>query len=365
MAGELLEAADEEAALERLHEMQCTDGLPVVIPTARRVERMVLAGGLDPVLSVGTMGPLQGAATVEKVAVAVVMAGCLPEHFPVVLAAVRAACDPRLDLTAIQSTTHNLAPLMIVNGPVRNACGIASGHGALGPGHRANASIGRALRLAMINIGGGRAGVSDMALLGHPGKFTYCLAEAEEDSPFAPLHTTFGYDAEQSTVTLVCVEGPHSVMCGVTEDDGADRLLEQFAAALSNPGSNNIYYGRGAQVVVINPEHADRLMAAGLDRRAVQERLAELAVRPLSQVRGFHASNFAPSGERGGGGVQGLDPAGRLNAIRDPSDVVIVVAGGRGGYSAVMPSWGHGVHANTMITQLVEVDQACEVPWAR
>ena len=162
----MLEAADEAAALEQLHELGCTDGLPVVIPTAERVARMVLASGLDADMALGEMGPGRGIATVEKVAVAAVMAGCLPDYMPVVIASARAVIAPEFDLTEMQSTTHCTAPLIIVNGPARATCGpVAAGFGALGPGHRANASIGRALRLCMINIGGGRPGESDMALL--------------------------------------------------------------------------------------------------------------------------------------------------------------------------------------------------------
>ena len=197
---EFLEADSEEAALEQLHELDCTDGLPVVVPTEVRVERLILATGLDGDLVLGEMGPAMGVATIEKVCVASVMAGCKPDYMPVVIAAVKAAVRPEFDLTELQATTHCTAPLIIVNGSARQNCGpISSGYGALGPGHRANASIGRALRLCMINIGGGRPGVSDMALLGHPGKFTYCLAEAEEESPFPPLHVSRGFNAVSYT----------------------------------------------------------------------------------------------------------------------------------------------------------------------
>ena len=208
----MLAAIDEAAALEQLHAARCTDGLPVVIPTAVRVERMVLASGLDADIVLGEMGPMWGAASVEAVAVAAVMAGCLPDYMPVVVAAIKAVCQSEFDLAEMQGTTHCTAPLIIVNGPARAFCGnLASGFGLMGPGHRANASIGRALRLAMINIGGARPGESDMALHGHPGKFTYCIAEDEANSPFPPLHTSQGYDAEQSVVTVVGAEAPHSV----------------------------------------------------------------------------------------------------------------------------------------------------------
>lgn len=157
---DLLTAADEAAALEDLHARGFTDGLPVIIPTPARVSRMVLASGLESDMVLGTMGPGHGIATIEKVAVAAVMAGCLPDYMPVVLAAVKAVIDPVFDLTEMQATTHCTAPLIIVNGPARHNCGpISSSYGALGPGHRANASIGRALRLTMINIEIGRAHV--------------------------------------------------------------------------------------------------------------------------------------------------------------------------------------------------------------
>ena len=146
---DLLTAASEEAALEDLHRKGLTDGLPVVVPTPTRVDRMTLASGNDPDMVIGTMGPGNGVATIEKIAVAAVMAGCAPDHMPVVLAAVKAVINPLFDLTEMQATTHCTAPLIIVNGPARFSCGpISSGYGALGPGHRANASIGRALRLA-------------------------------------------------------------------------------------------------------------------------------------------------------------------------------------------------------------------------
>ena len=144
----MLAASTEQEALEQLHEMGCTDGLPVVIPTAQRVARCVLATGLEADMVLGEMGPGKGIATVEKVATAAVMAGCLPDYMPIVMAAVKAVIDPSFDLTEMQATTHCTAPLIIVNGPARQTCGpVSSGFGALGPGHRANASIGRALTM--------------------------------------------------------------------------------------------------------------------------------------------------------------------------------------------------------------------------
>ena len=352
----LLVADDEHAAVEALHAAGRTDGLPVVVPTPDRVARMVLATGLDADLVLGEMGPNHGVATVEKIAANAVMAGCLPDHAPVVLAAVRAVCDPRFDLTEVQSTTHDLGPLVIVHGPAR-ACGpVASGFGALGPGHRANATIGRALRLAMINIGGGRAGVSDMALLGQPGKFTACLAEAEEASPWPPLHESLGLAADHPAVTVVGVGGPHSVVFVADADDpdSPGGLLRALARGIAAPGNNNAAFGgRGTVVVVLNPDHAAVLGAAGLDRATVQAELAALASNRRGDLRAVAGSFVAPG-----------DDDDLVPAVGRPEDVLVLVAGGGGIYSAVMPSWAAGPHACPAITVEVELGQACELPEA-
>ena len=231
-----LEAADEAEALELLHRQGSTDGLPVVVPTAPRVEDMTALSGRDPADLLGEMGPEQGAATVEAVAVSAVMAGCLPHHFPVVVAAIETLCRPEFDLAEVAATTHAAVPLLVVNGPARQDCGpIASGNGLMGPGHRGNAAIGRALSLAMINIGGVRPGLSDMSVHSHPGRFTFCIAEAEESSPFEPAHVAAGFAPEDSVVTLVTVEGPHSVICEGGEPGSAELLLRSLAAAVAHP----------------------------------------------------------------------------------------------------------------------------------
>ncbi len=351
----VLKAPDEASALEELHRMGCTDGLPVVIPTPDRVARMVLATCLDGDLSLGAMGPALGACTVEKLAIAAVMAGCTPDHMPVVLAAARAVMNPAFDLTEMQATTHCTAPLLLVNGPARKECGpIASGFGALGPGHRANASIGRALRLAMINIGGGRPGRSDMALLGHPGKFTFCLAEAEEESPFEPLHAALGFAADSSVVTVIGAESPHSVIAVTDADDprSADRLLSSLAGAFANAATNNAALGGGAAVVVLNPDHANALAVAGHTRRSIARAIYERAANPRVAL-----SQTGVAGILRGAG----DP---VRCFATPDDVLVMVAGGGGLYSVVMPSWCAGPHRNRAVSQLIAVGQACDLPGA-
>ncbi len=348
-----LEAADEGAALELLHELGCTDGLPVVIPTAERVARMVLASGLDGELVLGEMGPQMGVATVEMVATAAVMAGCLPDYMPIVMAAATAIIDPAFDLAEMQSTTHCTAPLIIVNGPAQDACGpVASGFGALGPGHRANASIGRALRLAMINIGGAKPGESDMALLGHPGKFTYCLAEDERNSPFPPLHVSLGFAESDSVVTVVGAEAPHSVLFSGDADspEAPDMLLQTLAIGLANIATNNAVLRGGAAVVVLNPEHAQILADANYTRTRICERLVELCVHSKAELQKFSPA-FASRVK--------VDP---VPAFSAPSDILLLVAGGTGLYSMVMPSWCAGPHVNRAVSKVIELDQVCEIP---
>lgn len=351
----LLEAPDEAAALELLHASGCTDGLPVVIPTPERVARFVLASGLDADLDLGAMGPGGGAATVEKIAINAVMAGCVPDHVPVVVAAVRALLQPAFDLGEMQGTTHCTAPLMIVNGPVIGHCDIAGGFGALGPGHRANASIGRAVRLCMMNIGNARPGVSDMALLGHPGKFSFCLAEDEGSSPWEPLSRALGYGADDSSVTILGAESPHSVIFTNDADDpdSPARLLRALAAVIANTGSNNANFGAGAVAVALNPEHAEVLARAGMSRADVQAELQRLAVNTRAGLRSVNTGFVRPGAD---------DDV--IHAVRDPADLIVFVAGGSGLYSAVFPSWAAGAHRNPVVHELVVTGESCDLPWA-
>jgi len=348
-----LQAVDEYTAVEQLHELGCTDGLPVIVPTPERVTRMVLATGYDADLVLGDMGPNMGQCTIEKLAACAVMAGCLPDHAPIVVAAARAVLDPVFDLTEVQATTHAISPLLIVNGPAREWCGVHGGFGALGPGYRANATIGRALRLAMINIGGGRSGTSDMALLGHAGKFTMCLAEDEANSPFEPMHTTRGFAAEQSTITVLGTDAPHSVMGVIDADDPtcADRLLSSFAAAFANVTTNNLSLTGGQAALALNPDHASFLAHAGHSLTSIRDHVVD-----RSFILG---ETFATSA-----GFMGRQPQpGREYRCFDAhDDLLVFVAGGGGLYSVAFPSWCAGPHKNRAVTVEIEVGQSCEIP---
>lgn len=354
---EFLSVQDEYAALEELHRRGWTDGLPVVVPTIERVEQMLAwSPGLDADIVLGLMGPAAASATVEKIAVNAVMAGCRPEHFPLVLAAVEAVLEPEFNLGPLQQTTHCVTPLVIVNGPVRLDLGVADGAGVLGPGHRTNLSIGRALRLAMLNIGGGKIGVGDMAIFGSPAKLALCVGEAEEVSPFTPYHVSRGWDPGQDTVTVVPVEGPRPVTSLTSAGDvqgSADRLIASLGEGLATVTSNSIYLGQGAVAVLLNPFHAQALANSGLNREGVQEQIWEAASASTEALRRYGPGMLSERDRFG--------PPRIVHAVPTPADIVVVVCGAPGDYSISMPTWGAPVDLCQPVTKQVRETAFCEV----
>ena len=209
LEAELIVLPDDYDALQNYYlERGWSDGLPITPPTPERVEAMLSAVSLAPRHVVAQLPPNWGDATVERLAINAVMAGCLPQYLPVIVAGVAAMSDPAFNIYAIQATTHSCAPLFVVNGPIREELGMNSSSGAYGPGWRANATIGRAVRLALLNIGGGHPGVGDMSTQGAPSKYTYCVAENEEANPWEPLHVERGFAPDLSTVTVVGGDRP-------------------------------------------------------------------------------------------------------------------------------------------------------------
>src|SRR5215813_5210629 len=217
------------------------DGLPAIPPTRERVARLLAGSRRGPDEVAAVLVPRLGRATLEAIAANSVMAGALPEHLPVILAAVEAVADPAFNLQAIQTTTHPCSPLVIVNGPIARRLGIHGGGNVLGQGTRANAVIGRALRLVLQNVGGARPGKEDRATQGQPGKYAYCVAENESASPWEPLSVERGFRGEDSTVTVCGSEGPHNI-----NDHGsstAEGIVATVAGTAAIAGSNNIYLG--------------------------------------------------------------------------------------------------------------------------
>lgn len=318
-----------EEANQLAYERGWTDGLPIVPPTEARVLRMLERTSRRPEEVVATLPPKNGAATVEKIAISAVMAGCLPAYLPVLIAVVEAIADPQFNLHGIQATTNPVGPLTIINGPIRKELGMNSGRNAMGPGNRANASIGRAVRLIMLNIGGGVPEVVDKASQGYPGKYVFCIAEEEETSPWEPLHVERGFKREDSTVTMVGAQGTTNV---VTACITAIRdMLLVMANAMSYMGSNNVLLGSGEPLLILTPGHADLLVKDGLSKSATKQYLYERM--------GFPASQYPPCMRRER--MDRVTRDGIIRPARRPEDIMLVVAGGPEPFHATfVPTFG-------------------------
>lgn len=324
-------------AIEACFAQEWTDGLPVVPPTEPLVERMLAAGPwrADDVL---LHEPVRDrAVTARHAAINAVMAGCRPEYFPVVGAALAAIGDPEFKLHGPATSTGGSALMVIVNGPVREAIGLHGGGNLFGPGIRANATIGRTLRLILLNCLDCRPGVLDQSTQGWSGKYTLCFAEHEAASPWEPLHVSRGYRASQSAVTVFAAEAGHNVLVHAASEP--EMLLAAFADTMASLGS----LSPGRSVVVFAPEHAAYLKRAGWSRAQTQTWLYEHARRPLADLERagkieaqFHVSPDMRQWLQGRGD-------GFVHRGLGPDDIVLCTGGGdAGGHSAFFPSWSRG-----------------------
>jgi hypothetical protein len=272
-----------DAVYEHVEEHGWGDGFPVVPPTPGRVAAMLEGYPRDPDESLGIMPPGRGSATVLKVAINATMAGCRPAYLPVVVAAITAVCRPEFNLYGVQATTNPVAVGGFVNGPVAAALGVNGKWNCLGQGTRSNATIGRAIRLCMTNIGGARPGDLDRATHGQPSKYSFFFAENEADSPWPAFHVDAGFDAAESTVTVFANTGTINIL-EATED--ADEMLRGFATTMRCPGTND-YMSRGGPFLVLSPEHANVLHKDGYTRADVQGALwhaSRIPAREFSQA---------------------------------------------------------------------------------
>lgn len=324
---------DIEEIFQYAYERGWTDGLPIIPPTPDRVRRMVAQVKQDPKTVVAEVEPRRGLATVEKIAINAVMAGCLPEYMPILIAAVEALADPSFNLHTLQTTTNPVAPLLIINGPIRSRLKINCGRNALGPGCRANATIGRAVRLILLNIGGGIPGELDKAILGMPGKYTFCLGENEEESPWEPLHVERGFAREQSTVTVAGVQGTNNVCVLSGEAEGALRVT---ADAMATMGNNNVLYGAGNPVLFLPPGHAKLAVEQGFPtKQRVKEFLFEHSRIPVERFPAREIFPFCPLTKR-------VIQDGKVCVVKRPEDILLVVAGGPEPYHITYaPNNGH------------------------
>ena len=246
-----------------------SDGLPMLPPTQAAIDSMIAGSGLNQDDILGVIPPLNGIATVERVAANAVMAGCLPDYFPLVLAAVQGVLHPRFNLDGVQTTTGNVAPLVIVNGPCRNTLQINYSSNVLGQGWRANSTIGRALRLVLSNIGGAAPGVYDKATLGQPAKYTFCIAENEEENPWDPLHVERGLSRGTDVVSVFGCTGVNSAVDMASQT--AKGLLKTFALTMIGGLTSGVTSTE--TMLIICPEHAAILSAGGYSKAAIRDEL--------------------------------------------------------------------------------------------
>ncbi len=322
-----------EKAQDELAAAGLTDGLPVVPPTAERVAHMLKACQLDPAEVLAVLPPSYYQATWQDVAINAVMAGCRPEYLPVVGAAIAAIAADEFNLLGIATTTGSATPLVIVNGPIVREIGMNALANALGQGNRANATIGRAVHLVLQNIGDAKPGETDMATLGQPGKYTFCCAENETESPWPPLHVERGFPASASVVTVVGASGSIEVVD--SESLTAGDLAQTFAQSMliaGNIGSAGLI-GGGEPLIIMPPEHAMVFQREGYTKEqakaAIYER-AVLAVDRLSApMRERVRANAAADGRSGD----------VLRVANSPQDLMIIVAGGVGRKAVYVPTW--------------------------
>lgn len=327
LSSAVLEAEDAFEVNELFQRNGWTDGLPIVPPTEARVRQFVAAMGFTPEHTIGTEPVRRRRITAEKVAIAGVMAGCLPEYMPVVRAIIEAMCEPQFGLHGSTCSTGGAAPMIVVNGPIRKQLEMNSTHNALANASRANASIGRTVRLMLLNVLGGIPGQLDRATLGHPGKFTFCLAEDEEDSQWTPLAQERGVAEGTSAITVMSVESPHQVMNEWTHDP--KEICETYSSAVR---SNMLEYSiwEGNYAMIIAKQHRDIFNAAGWTKQNIREYMFERCQVLRKQWR-----------DVGKAAIAGRKDEDRVyKALRSPDDLLVIAAGGpAGGFGVIAPPW--------------------------
>jgi hypothetical protein len=329
------EAADDFDAINRLYrERRWSDGLPIVPPTAERIERMLQGTRRARHEVVARVAPGFGAATVERIAINAVMAGCEAEYLPALIAATEAVAEEKFNLQGIQATTNPVAVWVIVNGPAARRLGVNASFNCIGQGAWPNATLGRAMRLVLQNIGGALPGEMDRATHGQPGKFTFCCAENEEASPWEPLHVERGFPAGESTVTVVGAEGTMNMN---THSKEAIELVRVIAETMMHPPSNDYVHG-GEPWLMLSPEHAEILKRGGLGKAQLKRALWEASKMAAGR---FSTKELQRARDSRGQELGEIGPETLVPPSPHPEDVQILVAGGPGTHSVYVPSFGN------------------------
>ncbi len=316
-----------------------SDGFPVVTPTEARVRWMLEGTRCDPEEIIGHVPPAGEVMSVRDVAIHALMAGCRPEYLPVVIGAMRLILQETFNMGGVQCTMHGVAPLMIVNGPHARKIGLNGSNGCFGPGFRANATIGRAVRLLLMNLGAGLAGQASATVFASPIRYTACLTENMDHTPWATLAVSRGYAPEENVISCAMVESPRLHFDDVSTEP--QRLLRGIADSMTSTGSWNMWFNSDV-VVAMTPQHAGLCAQAGMSREEVQHRLWELAERPQSNLK--RGGNWRPERAR----AMGIDPdddAHPIKAVKDVNRLHLIVAGGMGPITAVCHGWNESSRA--------------------
>ncbi len=334
-------AAEAAALIEAYYQRGWTDGLPVVPPTEDSVGAMLAGAGLKGPEIVGEVPARNATVSADKVAINAVLAGCLPEYMPVLLAAIKGICQPDFGYHGPATSTGGAAVVLIVNGPIAPRLEINSEDNAFGQGWRANATIGRAVRLVMMNALNTRPGKLDRSTLGQPGKYSFCFAEHEQGSPWQPLHVERGLKPEDSAVTVFAAESVIQVYNQLSREP--EPVCRVLADAMSNLGSMNIM-GQAQVVVVIAGEHLEVFRQHGWSKAQVRECI-------YAQARRTHA-DLKRAGRMPGPALPQDETTWR-HAVRSPQDIVVVHAGGKAGsFSACLPGWGNLASTRSITTRI-------------
>ena len=346
---EIAPAIDE---FEFMFDQGFSDGLPLVPPTPERVLRMLSGTQRDPQEVVAVMPPNMGDATVEKIAINAVMAGARPEYLPVILAAVEAVCTDEYNIHGVMATTMGASPVMVVNGPIRKRIGMNMKLGVLGQGSRANATIGRALRLVIRNVGGAKPGGTERSTLGNPMKFTMCFPEWEERNPWGPLHVERGFDENDSVVTVFTMtSGPTLIV------DQSSRTASQLAGSLGL-GLESAFHPKAHYatevLLVVCPEHVDTLIRDGFTKADIRARIQEVTKRPISELVENEVSAVGfPKAAATAMTEEALQK--ELPKFKRDEDIHIVVAGADAGkFSGAFHGWATGEIGSIPVSRKIE-----------
>jgi hypothetical protein len=345
-AQRVLAPADPAELQAWFFERRSSDGFPVIAPTPEAVARMIEGSHRRGRDLLGVVPPRGGVATVEQIAVNAVMAGCRPQHMPVLVTAVEAMLEPRFNLASLQATTHPVAPLLIVHGPIAKELNMNAGAGAFGPSSMANAVIGRAIRLILWNIGGAVPGTVDRSTQGSPSKYSFCIAENIEATPWDSFITERGLPYGANAATVFGGEPPHNV--NDHEHGDAEGILRVAADVLRTLGSNTwfiAWHGRKELMLILGPEHASSIAGSGWSRREVREYLHRAISRRRDELAlgGMYGMRDWPPE------LNRMAPDALIPVVPSAEDILVLVAGGEGKHSAALPSFGATVSVTRQI----------------